>query len=419
MRCFSTLLNLIVLAGFLVDGVMSSAVAAPAATAPVAVDGASASGGGGNVVFQLVGYVKDSLVRTVDGTKEMWAGHGRCKQIRTKQKEYRDKIQKQWEFEEKGLTPKEMRQKLAKLNGGVTYDEFVFLVKGKEDRSKLMNMFFLMWGAPRLFPYALMFYPEILPGPFAPLPAASAKESKLQKLSRERTHAVIKTLLAIETEARAVPALAKLNIFGKKKQARKMDEMDSLGKTISQIMAAPGSSSDSNGASVALNTMEDLLYSSDPITRAQQRFVDVPKSITNGIMAAIDGPNIIQTFMPNFMKRGQILTHVQKLNDIDNFLVDEKINLNDLSTARLLEACNHRMIGGPGQTDEEMRKHLNNWLDLGVNQPAKRINETGEFFNTNLAKMSLMGFHCISGARDDRSASYLSRTMYSGQSKLK
>ena len=145
-------------------GALSSSVAAPVASTPVAVD-ASSDGSGGNVIFQLFGLVKDSLVRTVDGTKEMWGNHGRCKQIRSKQKEYREKLQKQWEFEEKGLTPKEMKQRLAKVNGGITYDEFVFLVKGQEDRGKLMNMFFLMWGAPRLFPYALMFYPEILPGP--------------------------------------------------------------------------------------------------------------------------------------------------------------------------------------------------------------------------------------------------------------
>lgn len=411
MRCFATFLCLIALACSF-DVVLSSSVAAPVAPTPVAVDGSSNSGGGGNVVFQIFGYVKDSLVRTVDGTKEMWGNHGRCKQIRSKQNEYREKLKKQWEFEEKGLTPRQMRERLAKVNGGVTFDEFNFLVKGKEDRSKLMNMFFLMWGAPRLFPYALMFYPEILPGPFAPLPDASGKESKLQKLSRERTHSVIRTLLAIETEARSVPALSKINIFGKKKQMRKMDEMDSLGKSISQIMMASGSGSD-NGASVAMNTMEDFLYSPNPFTRAEQRFVAVPKCIASGIHAAIDGPNAFQKIMPHFMKRGQILTHVQKLNDIDNFLVDENVDLNDLSTARLLEACSDRMIGGPGQTDEEMREHLSNWLDLGVNQPAKRIKETGEYFNDNLAKMSLMGVYCINGARDDRSESYLSRSMYS------
>mmetsp|Transcript_16442 Transcript_16442/g.37802 ORF Transcript_16442/g.37802 Transcript_16442/m.37802 type:complete len:418 (-) Transcript_16442:317-1570(-) len=417
MRFSATVIKLVALA-LIFDRALSSSVAAPVAATPAPVD-SSNDGGGGNVVFQMLGYVKDSFVRTVDGSKEMWANHGRCKQIRAKQSEYREKLKKQWEFEEKGLTPKEMRQRLAKVNGGITYDEFVFLVKGKADRGKLMNMFFLMWGAPRFFPYALMFYPDILPGPFAPLPDASGRESKLQKLSRERTHAVIRTLLAIETEAQTVPALAKLNIFGKKKQARQMDNMDSLGKTISQIMTTPGAQSDGDNALVAMNTMEDLLYSSTKLTRSEERLVNVPKSITMGIMSAIDGPNVFQSFMPHFLKRGQIINHVQKLNEIDNFLVDEKVDLDNLSTARLLEACSDRMIGGPGQSDGEMREHLKNWLDLGVNQPAKRCQETGEFFNHNLAKMALMGFYCVSGARDDRSASYLSRSMYASQPKLK
>ena len=140
MRFFATLLYFVVLS-ILSYGALSSSVAAPVASTPVAVD-ASSDGSGGNVIFQLFGLVKDSLVRTVDGTKEMWGNHGRCKQIRSKQKEYREKLQKQWEFEEKGLTPKEMKQRLAKVNGGITYDEFVFLVKGQEDRGKLMNMFF-------------------------------------------------------------------------------------------------------------------------------------------------------------------------------------------------------------------------------------------------------------------------------------
>ena len=68
-----------------------SAVAAP----PVA----SQKTEGGNPVGQLVGYVKDSVVRTVDGTKEMWSNHGRCKEIRGKQKEHREKLKNEWEFE--------------------------------------------------------------------------------------------------------------------------------------------------------------------------------------------------------------------------------------------------------------------------------------------------------------------------------
>ncbi|KAG7364421.1 LETM1-like protein [Nitzschia inconspicua] len=371
---------------------------------------------GGNPLAQLIGYAKDSFVRTIDGTKEMWTNHGRCKEIRAKQQDYREKLKKRWEFEEKDLTPKEMKERLAKVNGGITYDEFVFLIKGKEDRGKLMNLGFLMWGAPRFFPYALMFYPEILPSPFAPLPDTSTKETKLQKLSRERSHAVLRTLIAIENEAKAVPALAKLNFFGKKGQARRMDEMDSLGKTIGQIMTTSGIESGADGAKVVMNTMENLLYKKgEDFTRAEKRLVTVPKSIATGIMNAVSGPNLFQTVMPHFLRRGQVLNHLQKLAEIDNFLVNENIDLNGLSTARLLEACSDRMIGGPGRTDEELRQDLNVWLELAVNQPTQRIGQSGEYFNENLARTALLSFYLVCGAGDSRSTSYLPRLMYQGR----
>ncbi|KAL3924794.1 MAG: hypothetical protein SGILL_000823 [Bacillariaceae sp.] len=396
--------------------VMASAETTTADTAASESATESAAEEGGNLFVTLFGYVKDSVVRTIDGTKEMWSNHGRCKEIRAKQKDYREKLKKQWEFEEQGLSAKELKERLAKVNGGITYDEFVFLIKGKEDRGKLMNLMFLMWGAPRFFPYALMFYPEILPSAFSPLPQTSGKETKLEKLSRERSHAVLRTLMAIEDEARAVPALAKLNIFGKKAQMRRMDEMDSLGKTIGQIMTTSSVVSGEGGGNIAMNTMENLLYrQEEDFTRAEKRLVQVPKAITTGIMSAVSGPNLLQKVMPHFLKRGQVLNHLQKLAEIDSFLVNENIDLAELSTARLLEACNDRMIGGPGRSDGELRRQLAEWLDLSVNQPARRIEKTKEFFNDNLARTALMSFYCVEGACDRRSASCLPRLLYSGQ----
>jgi hypothetical protein len=386
--------------------------------------------GNPNVILQLVNYFKDSIVRTANGTKQLWSNHGRCREIRAKQQDYRDRLKKQWEFEEKDLSAKEMKERLAKIHGGITYDEFIFLLNGREDRGKLMNLAFLMWGAPKFFPYALMLYPDILPSPLAPLPdMSSTKETKLQKLARERSHAVLRTLMAIENEAKMVPALSKLNVFGKQGQIRRMDEMDSLGKTIGQIMttsttttttvdhpSVPGTTviATSRG-SIVMNTMENLLYQEGKdFTRAEKRLVHVPKSITTGILAAVNGPNLFQNIMPHFLKRGQVLNHIQKISEVDNFLVQEKINLMDLSTARLLEACSDRMIGGPNRTDQELRQGLADWLDLAVYQPTRRMKQTGEYFNENLARMALLSFYCVGGARDVRSTSYLPRVMYQG-----
>lgn len=369
----------------------------------------------GNVVTQLFGYVKDSVTRTVTGTQEMWSNHGRCKEIRAKQKDYREKLKSQWELQEKNLSPKEMKRRLAAVNGGITYDEFVFLSKGKEDRGRLMNMVFLMWGAPKFFPYALMFYPNLLPSPFAPLPDASGMETKLEKLSRQRSHAVISTLVNLENEARSVPYLAKLNVFGKKKQERRMIAVDNLGRSIASVMGAAGVAGGA-GAELVLEKLEGLLYKKgEEFNRGDKRLVVVPGAIIVGLMNSISGPGVLNGVMPNFMRRGTVVAHVQKIAETDNFLVNEKVSLEGLSTSRLLEACNDRMIGGTGRSDEELRQDLSNWLDLAVVKPNQRIETTGEEFNENLARTALMGYYSLEAARDPRNASYLPRILFQGQ----
>jgi hypothetical protein len=374
----------------------------------------------GNPATKLIGYVKDSVVRTIDGSKEMWSNHGRCKQIRAKQKDHRDKLKEQWEFEERGLTSEEMKKKLASVNGGITYDEFIFLGKGKDDRGRLMNMVFLMWGAPRFFPYALMFYPDVLPTPFQPLPDASGagRETKLEKLSRQRSHSVIETLLALEKEAKEIPALSKINIFGKKKQQTNMDEIGNLDAAIGAIMSTPGAT-DGMGAKKTLGAIEDALYKKDPLTRQEKRLVGVPNAIVLGLTNAVNGPAPFTRFQPNFMRRGQVLTHIQKIAEADNFLVNEKVDLSALSTARLLEACSDRMIGGPRRANEELRKSLGDWLDLAVVQPNNRTAVSGENFNDNLARTALLSYYSVDGARDARSSSFLPRLLFQGQSKVK
>jgi hypothetical protein len=280
-----------------------------------------------------------------------------------------------------------------------------------------MNMMFLMWGAPRFFPYAMMFFPDILPSAFAPIPDSSGRETRLEKFSRERSHAVLRTLVAIENEARTVPALGKLNIFGKKAQARQMDVMDSLGKTVGQIMTTMFNTPDSTPA-IVLNTMEDFLYKPGPFSRAEQRLVNVPKCITTGIMAALKSPSPLAPVMPHFLRRGQVLNHIQKVADVDNFLVTEGVDINDLSKARLLEACIDRMIDVPGRTESELRQSLSEWLDLAVVRPTVRTQQTGEYYNDNLGRVALLSYYSVVGARDERSASYLPRLMLQNGGRL-
>ena len=131
---------------------------------------------------------------------------------------------------------------------------------------------------------------------------------------------------------------------------------------------------------------------------------------------AIDGPSALNEFvLPNFMRRGKICSHIKKISDGDEFLVGESIDLSTLDPTHLVDACNERCIGGPGRSDEELRECLGEWLKLSVVQPSERVQETSQFYNSNLARLSLLCYFGLDASRDARSTSYLPRLLYQGQ----
>ena len=90
----------------------------------------------------MVGFVKDTVSRTVTGCGELWSNHGHCNEIRNKMKAHRLRIKEAWT--EKGLyspnsqyTPKQLNQQLEAITGGISYEEYAFLQKGKEDNVQL------------------------------------------------------------------------------------------------------------------------------------------------------------------------------------------------------------------------------------------------------------------------------------------
>jgi len=266
----------------------------------------------------------------------------------------------------------------------------------------------------RLDPTAFMVYPDMLPSPFAPQPDGSERESRLEKLSRERTHAVIQTLLKMENDAKTIPQFAKLNIFGRKAQQKRMDSLEEMGELTSKVLTAPGARG-SLGAQVFLRNLEKHFYSPIEFTKAESRLVGVPKAIITGIVQAVEGPNPISAFFPNIMNRGKVISHIQKISSGDEFLVNEDIDLSTIGSTHLLAACNERLIGGLGKSDDELRESLGEWLNLAVKEPAERVQQTGQFYNAKLARLSLLCYYALDSSRDPRSSSYLPRLMYQGQ----
>lgn len=134
----------------------TTTTSASSSTSSAAAAAAATSNNNKNVVVQLFGYVKTSITRTIDGCGQLWSNHGKCNAIRKKIAVYRDELKHRWEEENESLS-NEQKQLLKTKIGGISFEEYSFLQKGKEDRGKVMNLLFLMWGAPRFLPYALLF----------------------------------------------------------------------------------------------------------------------------------------------------------------------------------------------------------------------------------------------------------------------
>lgn len=395
----------IILSFSTIFGDASSSYTAPA---PVTV-GAS----GGNPAVQLVGYLKESVVRTVDGVQLMWKNYGRCNEIRAKQKEHRELLRVQYEND--GMSNQDIKQQLKTQNGGITYEEYAFLLKGKEDRGKLTQLAFLSWGAPRFLPYALMFYPEMLPSAFSS-PKVTLVD-KMESLSRHRTHTVIQTLMNIENSAKQIPTLAKLNIFGRKKQQQAMEDMQRIRQLAASLFVTPVRSG-SQGAELVLKTLENDLYNEIDFDNKRKRLTGVPKPIIRGLASSLDGNFPLESVFPLFVTRGKLLNQIKKVTESDEFLVNEAVDLEELGKSRLVEACTDRLIGSIGRSEEEMRENLADWLDHVAVKPANRIRETGEFFNGGLARAAMMCYSATQAAKDERATSYLPRLLFQGQGEV-
>jgi len=378
---------------------VSSGVVAPSTIVDAALP-VEGSGGGGNPIVQLAGYVKDSVVRMKDGTVELYTNHQKCNEIRSKQQLYAK------------LHDIKGKAAIAKA-GGISYAEFDFLQRGKEDRSKLTQLVFMMFAAPNFLPYAIWLFPNMMPSPFSPVDGGSlgaVPETSIQRISRERTHAVIQTMLDLERGVHVPPTMSKLNPFGKKATSRAMVRLDRMGKIASSFLTT-NQASGSDGAELVLDILEKDIYTHEEPKKRDIMLATVPKPIISGLAKAIEGQS--SSFDLTFMVRGKILNHLRKVTDADDFLVNTKID--ELDSELLAEACKTRLIGGPNRSDDENRESLSKWLEQTSIRPASKISAGGLHYNGNLARAALMCYHAVDGARDARSSSYLPRLLFQGQ----
>jgi hypothetical protein len=403
-------------------------------TTTTTASGGDGDGGGGNMIVGLFTYLKDSMVRTVQGCGQLWTNHGKCNEIRKKQSEYRNQIKTQWE--EQGLyeaeSPKQIRKRLQQVHGGISYEEYRFLQKGKDDRAKVLNMAFLMWGAPRFLPYALMFNPEMLPSTFQ-MDKPNTKAA-VETLARERANAIIMTLMQMERQAIIGTGgfLTSLNVFGKKKQQEKKELLETIVTETGSFFRRelPTAPAMPNASELLLQLAPHLYRTDSDFSRAEQRLCQIPSVIIHGIGRAVAGtgaPGIVDQLIPAVFKRGRLVGHIQKVTAADDFLVQAQIDLKTISKRLLREACQERLMdAGPHRSAEELRDSLSEWLQLVVEQPAASVRLLAQnsaavtdgsaavYFNGNLARLALMAYYGCAAVRDPRSSSRLPHLLYKG-----
>lgn len=413
-RSFVLLIALASYGGTLLVNASSTSTPVPSASAiqsvpNVVAPAVSSSSDNSNPILKLGGYVKDSFVRFKDGTVQLYTNHQSCNEIRSKQRAYLSKMAASLPAEEQKAAS---QYKISA--GGISYEEFVFLQKGKEDRGKLANIVLMMMFTPNFVPYAFMFFPDMLPSPFSMSThnKMGVAYSKWDNISRERTHAVVQAMLDLEKSARIPPMVSNLNPF-KGGTKRMMEKMDKLGHQVGGILVANGAKG-CEGAELVMEVLKDEIYKTTKHTKKETSLSNLPKAVITGLGRALEAPSF-NSLIPNFVVRGKVLNSLKQIEVSDEFLVEQNIDLNTLSTTMLQDACHARLIGGIGRSDEEMIVSLSKWLDLAVKQPTRISKQGNLYYNSNLARAALLAYNAVDAARDERATSYLPRLLFQGQ----
>jgi len=395
------------------------------------------TGGKENPVSQLATFVRTQAVRMKDGTVQLYTNHKVCNSIREKQRSYA----------ELRSDPTAKKKRPSPNGGGITYEEYDFLQRGKEDRGKLGSLGFMMCFAPNFLPYAMMFNPAMMPSTFMPpggVPrkkGVSTGEDRFDLKSRVRSHAVVRAMIDLEQSARGASSLANMNPVGKAKTLRSMQRIGRICDACGTLLlGGGGGASSSSGPDAILAVLERSgdLYSVEPLKKGQSQLVDVPSAVIMGLGRSLEVHKPPNYLTPTFLVRGQVLNQIKRVADADEFLVNQNVDLRELRGDLLERACSSRLIGGPGRDEDELRDGLRDWLRAVETDPRERISRsaaggTGEdpssssdvsaksepklHYNANLARAAIMCRNAVDSARDDRSASFLPRMMFQGSTK--
>ena len=368
----------------------------------------SANGSNDGQSANILAQWTESLQFTVEATKNSWRAHSRCNQIRAKQRNFRDSLRQEWQ--DLGANEKDISMRLKTNNGGISYEEFEFLQRGNEDRTKVLQIGFVALCWPKVFPVVLTWFPGLLPSHFD-RPIFSAGETKLEAQSRERSHAVLNMILKIEKECR-ITKKGLAQFFAGKQGRLQLLRLQRLEGTITDILTMgslePGT---------VLDSIEDEIYL--PEKPKGGKAPSIPTSLVKCFNFVISGRSgFFDNLAADFLAQGQVVNQLRKVTEGDEFIVNQGICLETLSTKSIVDACNARLIGTLGRSEDEMRQQLKLWLEYAAIIPNRRVQTSGEYFNGNVARSALMVYFALNAVRDERCASALPRLLYKNRSGL-
>jgi hypothetical protein len=347
-----------------------------------------------NFLLGIVSYVKDQAVRTAMGCGKLYTNHSRCNAIRAKLKANRQRVKQFWEAE--GLyendTPSQIQKRLQDVMGGISYDEYIFLERGKEDRGKLFNVVFLMFGAPKFLPYALMFNPDLLPSSFV-------KEEPFVDLSRGP--AILTMLSRVEQEAAKEPQVGLIpSILGRKQQMVQQHAFlnDIVTQTTSIMKCFPPNATQL--------TQSILAQIPRPEGRHEERLAHLPPVIIQTMNRVVTGqafPSLTAQLLPTFLQRGKLVAHLQKVAASDHFLRTN--SLETIQSKRLLqEACRDRLLETSKASVAELRQELQQWLEATSGTTVQ---------NNNAALLGLLAYNgCYQIRKDQERTDSLTRLLF-------
>mmetsp|Transcript_30481 Transcript_30481/g.34740 ORF Transcript_30481/g.34740 Transcript_30481/m.34740 type:complete len:416 (+) Transcript_30481:73-1320(+) len=359
-----------------------------------------------DIISESVGGVKGFVISTVRPFTQLYDENKRCNGIRQKEKIFKQALRNEWK--DMGLDPKEIKNRLKKTSGGISFEEFVFLQKGNKDRSKFMSTAFYVLAFPKVWPYMFMFNKEnILPSQFQNNQYWG--ETKLEALSRVRSHIVLRSIMNLECKAHT-PSFS-LNPFNGKARERKMNQYNSIINGIRDTLLTNPS------PEYMMEKLENNFFLQNKPKGGIVNLVELPSVFTSGLARAIIGKsNFVSNLVPNFLQRSNLVNHIQQITRCDEFLANQAVDISSLSGPILVDTCNDRFISTLGSSEEEMRRKLNTWLQLSAILPARRTKKTREYFNANLARAALLGFHALDSVRHQPMASTLPRLIMQSNS---